>query len=95
MARPLRRKFEAAELTNRAKSGPYGIAIMSDGMVWYSESGVKPNTIIPFDPRTEKFARANIPSGGGTAGNMAATSDGRVYIACSGVDKVGVVEPVR
>lgn len=78
-----------------AKSAPYGIAITPDGMVWYSESGVKPNTIIRFDPRTEKFARANIPSGGGTVRNMAATADGRVYIACSGVNKVGVVEPGR
>jgi virginiamycin B lyase len=78
-----------------AKSAPYGIAITPDGMVWYSESGVKPNTIIRFDPKTEAFARANIPSGGGTVRNMAATSDGRVYIACSGVDKVGVVEPAR
>jgi len=77
------------------KSAPYGIAITPDGMVWYSESGVKPNTIIQFDPQTEKFARANIPSGGGTVRNMAATSDGRVYIACSGVNKVGVVERAR
>lgn len=75
-----------------AKSAPYGIAITPDGMVWYSESGVKPNTIIQFDPKTEQFARANIPSGGGTVRNMAATSDGRVYIACSGANKVGVVE---
>jgi len=64
-------------------------------MVWYSESGVKPNTIIQFDPKTEQFARAIIPSGGGTVRNMAATSDGRVYIACSGVNKVGVVERAR
>ena len=27
-----------------AQSNPYGIAITSDGVVWYSESGVKPNT---------------------------------------------------
>jgi virginiamycin B lyase len=78
-----------------AKSDPYGIAITPDGMVWYSESGVKPNTIIQFNPKTERFARANIPSGGGTVRNMAATPDGRLYIACSGVDKVGVVEPIR
>jgi virginiamycin B lyase len=71
---------------------PYGITITPDGMVWYSESGTKPNTIIQFDPKTEKFARAAIPSGGGTVRNMAATSDGRVYLACSGVNKVGVVE---
>jgi len=76
-----------------AESNPYGITITPNGHVWYSESGVHPNTIIEFDPVTERFARANIPSGGGVVRNMAATPDGRVYIACSGVDKVGVVEP--
>jgi virginiamycin B lyase len=75
-----------------ADSNPYGIAITPDGFVWYSESGVHPNTIIRFDPKSETFARATIPSGGGVVRNMAATSDGRVYIACSGVDRVGVVE---
>ncbi|HEY6947134.1 MAG TPA: hypothetical protein VI431_18490 [Candidatus Acidoferrum sp.] len=78
-----------------AKSQPYGIAITPDGMVWYSESGVKPNTMVRFDPKTEAMARTNIPSGGGTVRNMAATVDGRVYIACSGVNKVGVVEPAH
>lgn len=78
-----------------ARANPYGIAITPDGMVWYSESGVKPNTLVRFDPKTESFAQTTIPSGGGTVRNMAATSDGRVYIACSGVNKVGVVEPAR
>jgi virginiamycin B lyase len=76
-----------------AESNPYGIAITPDGMVWYSESGVKPNTLVRFDPKTETFAKADIPSGGGVVRNMAATKDGRLYIACSGVDKVGVVQP--
>jgi virginiamycin B lyase len=76
-------------------SNPYGIAITPNGLVWYSESGMHPNTIIEFDPGTGKFARANIPSGGGVVRNMAATSDGRIYIACSGVDKVGIVEPAK
>jgi virginiamycin B lyase len=75
-----------------ASSAPYGIAITPDGLVWYSESGVKPNTLIQFNPKTEQFARTTIPSGGGTVRNMAATSDGRVYLACSGVNKVAVVE---
>jgi virginiamycin B lyase len=74
-----------------AESNPYGIAITPDGMVWYSESGVHPNTIVQFNPKTQAFARAVIPSGGGVVRNMAATSDGRLYIACSGVDKVGIV----
>ena len=78
-----------------AESNPYGIAITRDGSVWYSESGVKPNTIIKFDPSSEKFARAYVPSGGGVIRNMAATPDGRVYIACSGVDKIGIVDPAQ
>jgi virginiamycin B lyase len=76
-------------------SNPYGITITSDGMVWYSESGVTPNTVVRFNPKTLEFARANIPSGGGTVRNMAATPDGRIYLACSGVNKVGVVESPR
>jgi hypothetical protein len=60
-------------------------------MVWYSESGVQPNTIVRFDPRRQVFARAAIPSGGGVVRNMAATPDGRLFIACSGKNKVGVV----
>lgn len=73
-------------------SKPYGITITPDGMVWYSEAGVQPNTIVRFDPRRQAFARTAIPSGGGVVRNMAATADGRVFIACSGKDKVGVVE---
>jgi hypothetical protein len=39
--------------------------------------------------------RARPSFGGGIVRNMAASADRRVYIAYSGVDKVGVVEPVR
>jgi len=76
-------------------SEPYGIAITGDGMVWYSETGVTPNTLVRFDPRTKTFASENIPSGGGVVRNMAATKDGRLYLACSGVNKVAVVTPSR
>ena len=74
------------------QSSPYGMTITPDGMVWYSEAGVTPNTIVRFDVRTETFAVKTIPSGGGVVRNMAATPDGRVYIACSGVNKIGIVE---
>ncbi len=74
------------------ESRPYGIAIAPDGVVWYSESGVKPNTLVRFDPRTKTFGRQEIPSGGGVVRNMVATPDGRLYLACSGVNKVAVVE---
>jgi virginiamycin B lyase len=74
-----------------AGSNPYGIAVMNDGEVWYSESGVHPNTLVQFDPKTEKFSTKTIPSGGGVVRNMVATPDKRLYLACSGVNKVAVV----
>ncbi len=73
-------------------SHPYGIAVTSDGIVWYSESGVQPNTLVRFDPRTKQFGTTPVPSGGGVIRNMVATPDGKLYLACSGVNKVGVAE---
>ena len=76
-------------------SRPYGIAVVPDGMVWFSESGVTPNTLVRFDPRTEQFSSASIPSGGGVVRNMVATPDGELYLACSGVNKVAIAVPTR
>jgi len=76
-------------------SHPYAIAVTKNGVVWYSESGVKPNTIVRFDPKTEEFAVEAVPSGGGTIRNMVATPTGRIYIAESGVNTVGMIEPAR
>jgi virginiamycin B lyase len=74
-----------------ASSAPYGIAVTPDGKVWYTESGLQPNTIVRFDPRTKAFQSWPIPSGGGVVRNMAATPKGDIYIACSGRNKVGIV----
>jgi virginiamycin B lyase len=74
------------------ESHPYGIAVTANGEVWYSESGVDPNTLVRFDPRAESFATEAIPSGGGVVRNMVATPDGKLYLACSGVNKVAVVD---
>jgi len=77
------------------ESEPYGIAITNDGTVWYSESGMKPNTLVRFDPKSEAFSSEQIPSGGGVVRNMVATPDRRIYLACSGVNKVAVVGTSR
>ncbi len=74
-----------------SESRPYGIAITDDGKIWYSESGVTPNTLVQFDPKSEAFGMKAIPSGGGVVRNMVATPDRRLYLACSGVNKVAVV----
>ena len=78
-----------------SRSQPYGIAITNDGMVWYSESGVTPNTLVRFNPKDHSFAAAPIPSGGGVVRHMIATPEGKLYLACSGVNKVAVATPAQ
>jgi virginiamycin B lyase len=75
-----------------SQSRPYGIAATKDGMVWYSESGVSPNTIVRFNPKTQSFSNWPIPSGGGVVRHIVATPEGNLYLACSGVNKVAIVE---
>ena len=76
------------------RSLPYGITVLND-VVWYSESGTKPNTLVRFDPKTEKVQTWVIPSGGGVVRNMMATRDGNLVMACSGVNRVALVEVGR
>jgi virginiamycin B lyase len=72
-------------------SQPYGITVLHN-VIWYSESGVRPNTIVRFDPSTHRFQSWPIPSGGDVVRNMMPTSDGNLAIACSGANRVGLVE---
>ncbi len=89
---PATRKFEEWPSPGGSGSNPYGIAITRDAVVWYSESGVHPNTLVRFDPKTKLFSSTPIPSDGGVVRNMAATRDGKLYLACSGVNKVAIAE---
>jgi virginiamycin B lyase len=73
------------------RSQPYGIAATGN-MVWYSESNVNPNTLVRFDPKMEKFQTWIIPSGGGVVRHMMATPEGNLVLACSGVNRVALVE---
>lgn len=73
------------------KSQPYGILALDD-VIWYSESAVRPNTLVRFDPKTQKFQTWIIPGGGGVVRNMMTTRDGNIVMAESGVNKVGLVE---
>jgi virginiamycin B lyase len=72
------------------KSKPYGITAIGD-VIWYSESGVKPNTLVRFDTKTEKFQTWLIPSGGGVVRNMMHTKEGNLILTESGINKVALV----
>jgi virginiamycin B lyase len=73
------------------ESQPYGITSVGN-IIWYSESSVRPNTLVRFDPKSEKFQTWVIPSGGGVVRNMMATKNGDLVLACSGVNRVALVE---
>ena len=72
------------------KSQPYGITAVN-GIIWYSESGVKPNTLVRFDPKTEKFQTWAIPAGGGVVRNMMHTTDGKIVMTESGENVIALV----
>ena len=74
-----------------SESRPYGIATVGT-VVWYSESGIRDDTLVRFDTETEKFQTWLIPSGGSVVRNMMATADGNLVLACSGVNRVALVE---
>jgi virginiamycin B lyase len=81
---------------------PYAIAVI-DGIVWYNESGVRPDALVRFDPATESFQSWPIPSGNVYAGivrHMRPTRDGDLLIHQSSTNRIILVtldgaSPVR
>jgi virginiamycin B lyase len=70
---------------------PYGI-VYAKGALWYNESFAKPNTIVRFDPKTERFQTWAIPGGGDIVRKMDVTPDGNPVTANSLMNEVGLVE---
>jgi virginiamycin B lyase len=73
------------------QSQPYGIAF-AKGAIWYNESNAKPNTLVKFDPKTEKFQTWPFPNGGDIVRNMDVTPGGNVVTANSLVNMIGFID---
>lgn len=74
-------------------SHPYAIAVVG-GYVWYNESWTRPDVLVRFDPRTERFQSWAIPSGGVHAGiirHMRPTRDGNLLIHQSSTNRIILV----
>ena len=76
---------ERMGFARRPQSQPYGIIAIND-VIWYSEVGVAPNTVVCFDPKTKKFQTWKIPSGGGVP-NVSLTKDGNIAIAAAALSE--------
>jgi len=72
-------------------SHPYAMAVVDD-VIWYNESGMRPDVLVRFDPKTEKFQSFPIPSGVGIIRNMFVTREGNLLIHQSSTNRVGLVQ---
>lgn len=71
-------------------SHPYGLAIIDD-IIWYNESGVRPDPLVRFDPNTETFQSWPIPSGdiyAGIARHIRPTKDGDLLIHQTSTNRI-------
>lgn len=75
-------------------SHPYALAVVDD-VVWYNESGMRPDTLVRFDPEAGTFQSWPIPSGVGIVRHMWVTAEGNLLIHQSSSNRVGrvVIEP--
>jgi virginiamycin B lyase len=71
-------------------SHPYAIEVVDD-VVWYNESNQRPDALVRFDPRTERFQSWAIPSGVGIVRHMRVTPDGNLVIHQSSTNTIGLV----
>ena len=72
-------------------SHPYAIAVIDD-IVWYNESGMRPDALVRFNPRNESFQSWAIPSGVGIIRNMWVTEAGDLLIHQSSSNQIGLVK---
>jgi virginiamycin B lyase len=71
-------------------SHPYAIAVIDD-VVWYNESGMRPDALVRFDPASERFQSWAIPSGVGIVRHVWVTRNGELLIHQSSSNRVGRV----
>ena len=72
-------------------SHPYALAVIDD-VVWYNESGKRPDALVRFNPRTEAFQSWAIPSGVGIVRHVWVTEDKNLLIHQSSSNQIGLVK---
>jgi virginiamycin B lyase len=72
------------------RSQPYGMSLIN-GIIWYSESGTQPGTVVRLDPATRSVQSWPIPGGGDIVRNTSVTPDGNFVLANSLTNEVTLV----
>jgi virginiamycin B lyase len=71
------------------RSHPYAIEVIDD-IIWYNESGQRPDALVRFDPKTEKFQSWAVPSGVGIMRHIRKTPDGNLAIHQTSTNRIGL-----
>ena len=72
-------------------SHPYALAVIND-VIWYNESGMRPDALVRFDPHNESFQSWAIPSGVGIIRRMWVTRENNLLIHQSSSNRIGLVQ---
>lgn len=72
------------------RSQPYGMSVIN-GIIWYSESGTRPGTVVRLDPKTKALQSWPIPGGGDIVRNTSVTPDGNFVLANSLTNEITLV----
>jgi len=83
---------DGAMLDGEPPEGPLEQIAVVDGVVWYNESNQRPDVLVRFDPKTERFQSFPIPSGYGIIRNMFVTKEGELLIHQSSSNRFGMVK---
>jgi virginiamycin B lyase len=70
--------------------GPYAVTVDGGGMVWANE--IKNDTVVRFDPKTERMRVVNLPSQNVGIRKMVVDASGRLWYMGSHNGRLGVVE---
>jgi virginiamycin B lyase len=71
------------------RSHPYAIEVIDD-VIWYNESNQRPDALVRFDPKTERFQSWAVPSGVGIIRHMRKTRDGNLVIHQTSTNRIGL-----
>lgn len=72
------------------RSHPYSMTVIDD-IIWYNESGMRPDALVRFDPTTQRFQSWAMPSGVGIIRHTWKTRAGDLLIHQSSSNRVGRV----
>ena len=72
------------------QSHPYSLTVIDD-IIWYNESGMRPDALVRFDPTTQRFQSWAMPSGVGIIRHTWKTRAGDLLIHQSSSNRVGRV----